>query len=243
MHSGRTAVAAGIGIAAAGVLLAAAVGAVAYQDREGPEIIVQQMEAAYSLSMTTGDLIQNVSAVDRRDGDVTDSLIVEKIDVSQDGQHASVVYAAADHSGNVTKLVWDMPCAQDGGETQAVTESAGEQAAVQDETSAAQDPEGQPAMTGDGEEEPTAEQPVDPAAPRLTLSAHEVNVAQGTEFTALSYVQEITDDSDSQEMLYGQIQISGHVDTAVPGSYELVYFVTDSDGNRSNEERLMVAVQ
>lgn len=235
MHSGRTAVAAGIGIAAAGVLLAAAVGAVAYQDREGPEIIVQETEAAYSLSMTTSDLIQNVSAVDRRDGDVTDSLIVEKIDVSQDGQHASIVYAAADHNGNVTKLVWDMPCAQDGGETQAVTEPAGEQAAAPDETSAAQEPEGQPTMTGDGGE--------DPAAPRITLSAHEVNVAQGTEFTALSYVQEITDDSDSQEMLYGQIQISGHVDTAVPGSYELVYFVTDSDGNRSNEERLMVAVQ
>lgn len=53
----------------------------------------------------------------------------------------------------------------------------------------------------------------------------------------------MTDDADSQESLFNQIEIDGDVDTAVPGDYMLTYHVTDSDGNRSNAAVLTVHVQ
>ncbi len=56
----------------------------------------------------------------------------------------------------------------------------------------------------------------------------------GNDLDKTSYIKEMTDDADSQESLFNQIEIDGDVDTAVPGDYTLTYHVTDSDGNRSN---------
>lgn len=252
MHRGRTAAAAGLCIAAAAGLAAAAA-AVACRDREGPEIAVQNEQITYSAAMTSEELTQYASAVDQRDGDVSGSLMVEKIRVSGDGKTAQIVYAASDTSGNVTKLVCEVPCAQSDAGAQQASEPAeqysGEAAEAQapektgtpEEASAAA---GQEAAEGtDGTDSAYPETQTNPEAPKLTLAAHTAEVPQGAGFEALSYVQEITDDRDGQELLYGQIQISGEVNTAEAGSYELVYWVTDSDGNRSNEERLIVTVR
>ena len=75
------------------------------------------------------------------------------------------------------------------------------------------------------------------------LNTYEVTVEAGNDLDKTSYIKEITDDADSQESLFNQIEIDGDVDTAVPGDYTLTYHVTDSDGNRSNAAVLTVHVQ
>ena len=80
-------------------------------------------------------------------------------------------------------------------------------------------------------------------APKLYLNTYEVTVEAGTELDQFSYIKEITDDADSQETLFGEIQIDGDVDTAAAGDYTLTYHVTDSDGNQSNAAVLTVHVQ
>ena len=79
--------------------------------------------------------------------------------------------------------------------------------------------------------------------PKLYLNTYEVTVEAGSELDKISYIKEITDDADSQETLFGEIQIDGDVDTATAGDYTLTYHVTDSDGNRSNVAVLTVHVQ
>ena len=74
-------------------------------------------------------------------------------------------------------------------------------------------------------------------SPKLYLNTYEVTVEAGNDLDKTSYIKEMTDDADSQESLFNQIEIDGDVDTAVPGDY------TDSDGNRSNAAVLTVHVQ
>ena len=65
----------------------------------------------------------------------------------------------------------------------------------------------------------------------------------GTPVDQLSYVSDIQDDVDATNTLYRQIQIEGNVDTGVPGTYELTYYVVDSSGNESNRAVLTIVVQ
>lgn len=72
-------------------------------DSRAPEITV----SAQQLRVSTGDpdtaLLQGVSAADNADGDVTGSLVVERIRLLDETGRISVRYAAFDAAGNVAK--------------------------------------------------------------------------------------------------------------------------------------------
>lgn len=72
------------------------------QDTKPPEIM---MDGQLSISVLDSQdaLLQGVSAKDDRDGNVTDSLVVESIIMTGQENTAKVVYAAFDSAGHVTK--------------------------------------------------------------------------------------------------------------------------------------------
>ena len=59
----------------------------------------------------------------------------------------------------------------------------------------------------------------------------------------LSYVKDIQDDTQSRSDLFRVIQIDGNVNTNVPGTYELTYYVVDNSGNSSNGAVLTIVVK
>ena len=65
----------------------------------------------------------------------------------------------------------------------------------------------------------------------------------GTSVDRLSYVKEITDDSDNVYDLWTKIQITGTLDVFTAGTYECTYYVVDSDGNISNQAVLKYIVE
>lgn len=72
-------------------------------DRNAPEITVEEQILQTSVFGDEAALLQGITVMDDRDGDVTDSLIVESVGaITADGQ-ATVRYAAFDRSGNVAK--------------------------------------------------------------------------------------------------------------------------------------------
>ena len=194
------------GIVAGLIVLCVALGAgtaavVVTDDRKGPEIeLPADGDVTYEEGSDTASLLEGVTATDEKDGDVTDSLMIENIFPNDDHTSASVVYAAKDSHNNVSKA----------------TRRVNYKAAA---------------------EETPAE------SPKLYLNTYEVTVEAGNDLDKTSYIKEMTDDADSQESLFNQIEIDGDVDTAVPGDYTLTYHVTDSDGNRSNAAVLTVHVQ
>lgn len=219
------------------------------KDRNGPEITVPQEELTYVAGSDTSALLNGVTAVDDRDGDVTSTVTVESIIPNEDQTGASVVYVAKDSKNNVTKAVRLISYAADAGqaaaqEADAAAQQAAQEAAAADQTdqTAASGEDAQTADDGAAQNE-AAIAALPAESPRFYLTQYSVEVERGAELNRLGYVQDITDDKDSRDELYQGIQISGEVDTNTPGEYMLEYYVVDSDGNTSNTAQLKVTVK
>lgn len=74
-------------------------------DKTPPQISVSEETLEVSVSAPKSTLLQGVTAKDDRDGDVTGSLVVERISASGSGGAIEVSIAAFDASGNVAKTV------------------------------------------------------------------------------------------------------------------------------------------
>ena len=228
------------GIVAGLIVLCVALGAgtaavVVTDDRKGPEIeLPADGNVTYEEGSDTATLLEGVTATDEKDGDVTDSLVIENIFPNDDHTSASVVYAAKDSHNNVSKATRRVNYKAAAEDTPAENESA----------PAAEEPQKNDTEGTKNETDAQMEIEALPAeSPKLYLNTYEVTVEAGNNLDKTSYIKEMTDDADSQESLFNQIEIDGDVDTAVPGNYTLTYHVTDSDGNRSNAAVLTVHVQ
>lgn len=228
------------GIVAGLIVLCVALGAgtaavVVTDDRKGPEIeLPADGDVTYEEGSDTASLLEGVTATDEKDGDVTDSLVIENIFPNDDHTSASVVYAAKDSHNNVSKATRRVNYKAAAEDTPAENESA----------PAAEEPQQNDTEGTKNETDAQMEIEALPAeSPKLYLNTYEVTVEAGKDLDKTSYIKEMTDDADSQESLFNQIEIDGDVDTAVPGDYTLTYHVTDSDGNRSNAAVLTVHVQ
>ena len=236
------------GIVAGLIILCVALGAgtaavIATSDRKGPEIeIPSGADVTYEEGSDTASLLEGVTATDDKDGDVTDSLVIENIFPNDERTSASVVYAAKDNHNNVSKVTRRVnykAAAKD--ETAPETDNGD---AADEPTPAAEESQQNDAAGAKNEADAQKEiEELSAESPRLYLNTYEVTVEAGNEMDKISYIKEMIDDVDSQETLFNEIEIDGDVDTAVPGDYTLTYHVTDSDGNRSNAAVLTVHVQ
>lgn len=221
-------------------------------DREGPEITFHaEAENVYTEGQKEEKLLEGVNAQDEKDGDVTNSLQIESIYPTEDGKQVIVVYTAKDSSNNVTKKKRKMEYQSGGGNAdenarqqseeqgaaEDISDTANAQAAVQTESAS---------LSEEEKALKTAEDAIAalaPEAPRLRLKEYYVKAAKGSAFDRLGYVTEITDDKDASNELWRRIQISGEPDMQTPGTYELIYSVTDKDGNSSNQAKMTVIVE
>lgn len=221
-------------------------------DNEAPEISVPDTQITYTEGDPEETLLEDVTAFDKKDGDVSDSLQVEAIRTLEGNDKAIVVYVAKDKSNNIATenrtidyIAKDEKISvNDTEETPAPTDEA-------EQDTAAVEPTGGEEVTIDPAEEEAAAEAAAEAqfamlseeSPRMTLYATRVLVPTGGSFSPLNYVKEITDDEDERDDLFRRIQIIGDYDLSVPGTYELVYYVIDSDQNQSNEATLTLIVQ
>lgn len=71
-------------------------------DRTAPMITFEENEIVYKSDMDMEKLLEGVTAYDAVDGDVSESLIIEKVSITAEGE-AIVTYAALDSANNVVK--------------------------------------------------------------------------------------------------------------------------------------------
>ena len=230
------------------------------EDNTPPEIQFQDNEIVYTAGDSYDGLLDGVTATDNKDGDVTESLVVESVYPNEDGQTATIVYVARDSRNNVgkaNKVVTYRAAADD----QAATSDATEKTATDESADArpsttpeaTDTPTPTPAVTSDAGSDTTSEDDseeddstddLSAEAPRIKLSTNRVTIKKGESINRISYVESVTDDKDSKETLYKRIEISGDTfDKDTPGTYEQTYYIVDTDGNRSNEAKLTIVVQ
>ena len=236
------------------VLLAAAVVVVRFMnDRTGPVVTVKS-DLTYHNGITEEELLDGVTARDNKDGDVSDSLRVTAIYPGENDGQAVVVYMAKDSQNNVTKYIRILDVEAGAAvdsigkvPTDTSTDTETEPESTEPETEAAEQPDTE-AAAADPETAARESAEADiaalaPAAPVLRLKQYTVTIPVGSTFNQLSYIENVTDDKDTREMLYRQIMIEGSVNPAAAGTYELIYWAKDTDGNSSNRAKLTVTVQ
>lgn len=73
------------------------------KNTDGPEIVMDQDSISVNIDCTNEELLAGITAVDKQDGDVTDSLVVEDMSNFIEKGRRQVTVAAFDKDNNVTK--------------------------------------------------------------------------------------------------------------------------------------------
>ncbi|MCD8074729.1 MAG: DUF5011 domain-containing protein [Lachnospiraceae bacterium] len=242
------------------------------EDHTAPEISYSD-SIVYSDGMTTEELLEGVIATDDEDGDVSDSLTVERVVTNSEEAKATVIYVAKDSHNNIAKVTrvidYDIEETETESETEKPETEAVKTGAVQSETDTeeeetdtdieienaadtdtdtAEAPDAAETTASQAESEQTqvqteSEEELAADAPRITLKQSRVTIQVGDTFEPTDYVDSITDDYDNKYTLWRRIQVEGNYDTSIAGIYQLVYYVTDTSGNSSNRATLLLIVE
>lgn len=228
------------------------------RDHTAPEIIMEK-KAIYYNGRDTSTLFDGVTAVDDRDGDVTDSLIISRIYPSGEGT-GIVTYAAKDSTNNVTMATRGFfyegydPNDVTGINNMKSPDVMGDAQGTETVEGDTQTPEGTadgtPDGAAEGESDETAEGTVDydrlreenlaAGIPFVKLVQYEAAIERGSDFNVFRYIEEAVDDADSISTM---LRVDGAIDTTTAGEYELQIYAIDSDGNHSNIETLKITVE
>lgn len=231
---------------------------VVMQDRKAPVITVPEEEIIYVKGKDKAILMEDVTAWDDRDKDVTSCVRVDSIIPDKDGKTAVVIYAAYDESNNITKAkrVVKYQANQEGAvadEDDSDVEESDEMTTsdeVNEEAVADEQEENATESEDIDEDEESDEQQTDVADlqpngsnPAIQLGEYEFRIEKGGDFTPLNRVASAVDDKDDRATLFRRFTVEGDYDVNVPGTYTLKYFCMDSDGNVSNVETLTLVVE
>lgn len=195
------------------------------QDNKPPEIKIEERDITYTEGDGYEALMEGVSAMDKVDGDLTGKVFVSKIVLTGDDS-AIVYYGVMDEHKNIgtaRRRVTYRSVAQEDPEAEETSGVAG----------------------AEGENGAVPLTPLEPDGPKpvMALTTDQMTIKVGDDFDPLSVVQGAVDDKDDINTLYQNIHADGIYDTKTEGSYEIRYYVTDSNGNASEPHIFTLTVE
>jgi len=237
-----------------GCVAVGAVGVLTYkkQDRTAPVITVSDKKMSYTAGDPYDQLLEGITATDNKDGDLTDEVFVDRV-VPTSKKKAVVYYSVMDKSNNVgtarktvtyhgeNNMGSDAEDIAPADNTDAENATQPDQSADQEQKDAdKQQPDQQQADQPDAT---TDDLKANGEKPAMSLTATSETIARGSNFNATSMVKDVVDDKDDRDTLFRQLHVDGTYDTTKSGTYELTYYVQDSDGNTSDPITFTLTVQ
>ena len=221
------------------------------QDRTAPVITVSDKKMSYTVGDPYDQLLEGITATDNKDGDLTDEVFVDRV-VPASKKKAVVYYGVMDKSNNVgtaRKTVTYHGENNMGSDAEdiAPADNADAENATQPDQSADQEQKDadkqQADQQADQPDATTDDLKANGEKPAMSLTATSETIARGSNFNATSMVKEVVDDKDDRDTLFRQLHVDGTYDTTKSGTYELTYYVQDSDGNTSDPITFTLTVQ
>lgn len=237
------------------------------EDRTGPEITFEDRQISYREGGSSSELLEGAAAVDGRDGDVTDTLRVDRITEIQSSDYVVVTYIAKDRSNNITKddrwvnIKDGSASSEPMVEYEEIEETNEPETEAQseetDKTSGMNVVGSEISLTEEESEEESEtdlEDILNDGVPVIKLTTNELQLDIGDSFDCMNYIEACMDDEDSISDLYSRIIVNGEdkngnvvgagrIDTSSSNVYTLYYYVSDSDGNFSDAQVLTVTVE
>lgn len=205
------------------VLAIIAVLGIVKDDKEAPVITLDgKNNLVYAEGDPYDELLENVTAEDEVDGDVTDTLRISNIHVISDDR-AMVMYVAKDKSNNIGKLKRE------------VLYQTKELASNTADTETDQSAESSTVKTAEQE----AVQQINGS--KVTLLQNEARLKVGETFNVFRYIASAVDVDGTNLSRY--LQIEGTYDTSKQGVYPLSIYILKQNGERSNVETLTLIVE
>lgn len=203
------------------------------KDKNPPVIRSTETEIVYTAGDDLKSLLKGIEAFDEEEGDVSDTLTVESIYPDVQSGTATVIYAARDSSNNIAKKRLVVIYNQEETDTSDSDDKNNPPEEEKTET------ESQEKVETESQKETLSKE-----HPRIALTRNQVSVKAGDEINRLSFVKSVSDNKDDEEYLSKRIQITGdEFDRDTPGVYKQIFYVIDSDGNKSNEETLLITIE
>lgn len=236
-----------------GCVAVGAVGVLTYkkQDRTAPVITVSDKKMSYTAGDPYDQLLEGTTATDNKDGDLTDEVFVDRV-VPTSKKKAVVYYGVMDKSNNVgtaRKTVTYHGDNNMGSDAEDITpaDNADAENATQPDQSADQEQKDadkqQADQQADQPDATTDDLKANGEKPAMSLTATSETIARGSNFNATSMVKDVVDDKDDRDTLFRQLHVDGTYDITKSGTYELAYYVQDSDGNTSDPITFTLTVQ
>lgn len=211
-----------------------------FLDKNGPVITFDSGEnIVYTEGQDESVLIQGVVAVDKKDGDVSDSIRVDSTII--DGDVIKVKYAAKDSNNNVTisdsyREIKYIPANVENVSTDVNDSKTDESVNGNSDTNNETEESTTTDFTGEIDKEIADKTGI----PVITLTANEIMINEGETFNALEYVKETYDNSGDVSR---RIRVTGNEEKLVVGDYNITYVVSDTEGNVSEPAVLVVHVK
>ena len=213
-------------------------------DRKGPEIKFVNGENLTYVEGKDEDqsLLVGVTAYDKKDGDVTNTLVIKNKVVLSSGTKMVVEYAAMDKSKNITcvKRKVDFIKSEDTGNNENKEDN------VNNEVNPDENPDnnaGENQENNNYESDSLEEQIAkadETGIPFIRLNATEATISLGQDFNYMTYV-EMT--YDHEEDVSRRIRIQGADDLSQAGDYKVYYSVSDTEGNISEPVEFTIHVK
>lgn len=105
------------------------------RDRTAPEIYIEEISLIYRTGMEENILLEGVSAVDEEDGDISDSIVIEKIVTDPKNGTAVITYGVRDKAGNMAKASKKVEMEMEAVEDEAVVDENADSEAADEENS------------------------------------------------------------------------------------------------------------
>lgn len=225
------------------------------KDTRGPVISFEGESLTYNEKDSTDMLLAGVKAIDDVDGDVSDTLVIEAINILRSEKKANVIYAARDKSNNITKVsriidyhiinqdenqfIDDKDKTIEDDRQEDTNENNNQEDEKQNNDDNSNDHDINDNNT-DNQDQDTGEPLVSTGDPIIRLNTYAVTIRAGESFNPMRYVAEAVDDIDDA---WRRVHVDGNYHTTIAGQYTLKYSIRDSDGNISNIEELTLTVE
>ncbi|MBP5191707.1 MAG: DUF5011 domain-containing protein [Eubacterium sp.] len=207
------------------------------RDTKAPVISVPTEMITYEEGSDKALLLAGVTASDDRDGDVTANVRIYDIAVMEDGHSAQVIYAAYDSSYNLGKrfrTVGYKPARKNVDMTDEMYDIISDDIVVANKSTTE--------VTTEATTQATTEEEIT-SFPYIKLVGDGAIMNVGDNFDPMAAIEDVKDDVDDRDSLFNRIDLEGEYDMSQAGTYELIYSVRDSEGNRSKEVKFTLIVR
>lgn len=225
------------------------------EDRTGPAITVISSDIVYNQGEDKDTLLSYVTAVDQKDGDVTDTVMVADLLPLLNELSAKVVYVAEDKSNNVTKkevYITYVPLKETAAEESVMSDEEAVSALkmsggdiinnLSNSNNQADIPSGLTEGNQNRAEDSIGDTELD-SNPVLVLASNEYTILRREEFNPKDLIETVSDDKDLLNYLMDHVTVVGNYDINTRGDYVLMYYTIDSDGNESEREYMVLTVE